>query len=222
MAYKRKSSPYRSPPKIKRIRKSRNWWSGSAVPRPVARGSGQGQIVNLTRYCELTTFTLDGTTDYFALAFQLNQLPNNTEFDLYDQYRIKYVKVFFTSNSMPVNNSTTANQVAPELITAVDYDDSTSPAAVSDLYNYNNCKLHGILHAGIPYYSRTLKPMVAQAIFKGVTNAYSARANVWLDTANKDVPHYGLKGTIIGQPNTGGSGFVKVTAQFFLEFKLPV
>lgn len=220
MAYKRKSSAFRSPPKIKRIRKSRAWWSGAAVPRPVARGSGSGQIVRISRHCDLTTLTLDGSVKYLGLQFQLNQLPNNTEFDLYDQYRIRYVKVMFTSNTQPVNNNSTSNQVAPQLITAVDYDDATTPTSLDNLYNYNNCKIHGALTPMIPYFARSVKPMVAQAVFAGVTSGYSPRSDVWLDTAKKDIPHYGIKVALNTPPNAA-SGIIVVQAVFYCEFKLP-
>lgn len=220
MAYKRKYTKKYTPRKKYRS----NTWSGASIPRPIARGAGVPQIVRITRTCKIADINFNNTTQFAAYNFKLTQLPNNTQFSLYDQYRIRFVKVYFVNNTQPCNQSALDNQVAPTLVTAVDWDDSTTPTSMNQLYSFHNCKIHGSITAGSPYMSRTFKPAVAKTVFgSGITNAFGASRDVWLDVASSQTEHYGLKLGLEQTPQVpASSGSIRVYATFYMEFKSPV
>lgn len=132
-----------------------------------------------------------------ALSFNLNALPNSSEFtSLFDQYKIMKVKLrwipFGDSVNMPIATMTgTSSLVSPggPLITVIDYDDNTAPTAAADLLQYQTSKVTPIPKP----LSMTIRPKFATEIYRSaVSTGYGARSG-WLDTASSDIPHYGVK-----------------------------
>lgn len=132
-----------------------------------------------------------------ALSFNLAALPNASEFTaLFDQYKLMNVKLDFVpfgdTVNLPISTMTgTSSVLSPggPLILAVDYDDNTTPADAASLLQYQNSKV-----VPIPRRHRmTIRPKFATEVYRsGVSTGYGARTG-WLDCANSDVPHYGVK-----------------------------
>lgn len=132
-----------------------------------------------------------------AMSFSLSGLPNASEFTaLFDQYKIMKVKLDFIpfgdNVNLPISTMSGANAlVSPggPLITAIDYDDSNVPTAASDLLQYQASRV-------VPVPKRlkmTLRPKFAIEVYRStVATGYGARSG-WLDCANPDIPHYGVK-----------------------------
>jgi hypothetical protein len=119
-----------------------------------------------------------------ALNFTLGALPASTDFtSLFDQYRIIQVTVRF----IPLAGAGTGSN---PLVTAIDYDDSTAPTAVTDLFQYDSV----IFSQPGTTVERTLKPRVATAAYSGAFTSFaSADPNLWIDVASPNVQYYGLK-----------------------------
>lgn len=143
---------------------------------------------------------------FFSLEFFLNDLPQVTSFsNLFDQYRINWVKVVFEPQLTMSNFAIPAaaggvnfNTYYQKLGTVIDRDDnsllpSLNAALEYDTYvetNFN--KRH----------TRKLKPNPTIALYAG--GAFSGYGfndnwpdvNPWLDMASVSIPHYGIKGVI--------------------------
>lgn len=147
-----------------------------------------------------------------ALVFQLNSLPNYTEFtNLFDMYRINGVKVTF----MPRGNSAEVgtNQGIVKLFSAIDYDDNTTPASLSEILQYETLKTTNSTRD----HKRYIKPKLARVLYQaGASNAYGAGTG-WIDCSNPQVPHYGMKYVLQQLPAGAQSYDCKIT--FYLAFK---
>jgi len=133
-------------------------------------------------------FTMGAAAVFGALNFNLNALPNATEFTtLFDQYKICNVKVSF----MPRGNSAeggTNNNIG-KLFTVIDYDDDTAPTSIDQLMQYPNLTTT----AASRTLTRSLKPKFAASVYQtAVLSGYGARTG-WLDCDATVVPHYGIK-----------------------------
>jgi len=119
-----------------------------------------------------------------AMNFTLGALPSSTDFtSLFDQYRIAQVTVRF----IPLAGVGTGSN---PLVTVIDYDDSTVPGAVSDLFQYDSVQF---TQPGSTL-ERTLKPRVAIAAYSGAFTSFAtADPDLWIDVASPNVQYYGLK-----------------------------
>lgn len=138
-----------------------------------------------------------------AYSFTLGTLPSYTDFtSLFDQYRIIQVQIKFTpllaANGFgPATTSTTL----PTLYTAIDYDDSTTPAAVDDLRQYDTLEVSPYN----VYTQRTFQPRAALALYSGVFTSFGQTSpGQWIDAGSPNVQYYGLKYAIT--PVTVASG----------------
>jgi len=130
----------------------------------------------------------------FAVGFKLNSLPNYAEFQaLYDQYKITRVDIMLRSNSMQSldNTTPTSTHELPDWFFVIDNDDDTPITSTASYLQYHNLRFLSLTKN----YTIRCYPRVAQMVYDGaITTAYSpATKPVWLDLANADVPHYGIK-----------------------------
>lgn len=163
-----------------------------------------------------------GTTGFFGLDFRFSDIPNVTSMStLFDSYRINKVVVSFTPvhNISPTNSlGTPADSIPTPLYTIVDYDDSAAPTTQTEVEQYETVKQTAAFR---PHY-RSLTPAVAQAVYRtGVTFAYMPAYKKWLDLATNDVPHYGLKGMILGNstPANNAKCAWNVRATYYISLK---
>lgn len=158
-----------------------------------------------------------------AMSFSLNALPNSSEFtSLFDQYKIMKVKLRFIpfgdNVNLPISTMTgTSSLMSPggPLITAIDYDDTTAPTSAADLLQYQASRVTPVPKP----LSMTIRPKFAAEIYRsGLATGYGARSG-WLDTANADVPHYGIK-YWMNSPSALSSSFTyQVWAEVYLALK---
>lgn len=130
-----------------------------------------------------------------AYQFNLNQLPNTSEFTtLFDQYKIKSAKITF----VPGGNNALISPLSGvsssfgfgRFLSAIDYDDATAPSAETDLLQYQSLKITNPMQT----HTRTLSPKVLAAIYQSaIATSYESRNAPWIDVGNPAVPHYGLK-----------------------------
>lgn len=144
-----------------------------------------------------------------ALTFALSSLPSSTDYtSLFDQYKITGVKLDFIpfgdTVNLPITSMTgSSSLISPggPLILAPDYDDATTPATASLLLEYQSCKVIPVPKRHRMY----VRPKFAMEVYNGVSSAYGARSG-WLDCANSNVAHYGVK-YYMNAPSVASSSF---------------
>lgn len=154
-----------------------------------------------------------------ALQFTLSAVNGNTEFtNLFDSYRIAFVKVSF----LPVYNmqaiAVLATTTTPRLTTSIDLDDITTPASVGAINERSTSKVTKFDQIQI----RHFKPRVAANVYGGAVfgNFAMAPADQWMDCASNAVSYFGLKYGITA--GAGGQTLLQswsVEFEYFLEFR---
>jgi hypothetical protein len=124
-----------------------------------------------------------------ALVFALSDLPSPTDFtSLFDQYRIKQVRVEFLPETTAFGLSTTAIAL-PYVLTAIDYDDGT-PVSTSAIQQYGTCQTSPYTE----YFQRILNPRAALAAYSGAFTSYAqSPPGQWMDSNSPGIQYYGLK-----------------------------
>lgn len=138
------------------------------------------------------------TNEPGAISFQFDQIINNAEFDaLYDRYKITKVVVEFQMINIPeaLYDPNTAvvstSNYYPRMWYVKDYDDSTieTLAQIKE-----RAKTKSFVLRPNKIYKIAVKPAVLGQTYRtAVSTGYAPMWNQWIDMAQKDVPHYGLK-----------------------------
>lgn len=184
----------------------------------VYRNKSNNTVYRFTRLANYSNIDVDNTADFAtAYTFKLSDLPNYTEFTaLYDQYRIRYIKLMFFFQQDPFVNMTTGSFLG-RMYTALDFDDATSPTE-ADIQQMRYVKVK----RPVGIVKRFLKPRCLNTIYNdGITNAYTlANKKTWIDCSNPNVTHYGVK-LFINKPSGTNHVTCTVQAKFYIEFKNP-
>lgn len=187
-------------------------WSG---PRRMS-GPKRQQVHYFKRsaYAPAAVIATGGATNYFALAWNLAGLPDFTDFSsLYDQYKIRKVKVQF----MPRGNSSdsvTGNAIS-SLFTVLDFDDSNPPTSVEQLLQYDTLKVC----RSTQQQTRLVVPKFNKGIINTVAGGLIGKnpSTGYIDLANSSVAHYGIKGALT--VSTAGTIVYDVVTTFYLAMK---
>lgn len=125
-----------------------------------------------------------------AFNFVLTSVTNYTGFtDLFDVYRVDYMEFEFMPRSTAVDLHTT--DIAPNIYTVIDKDDSVTPGTLASLLEYATCERHS---SADPAFVRRFKPGTLSGIFDGTSVvAGTSHVGQWIDAAKISIPHYGLK-----------------------------
>ena len=156
------------------------------------------------RFGDALTLDVTSTTSINGMSFSLNQVRGYADFaDLYDRYMITCVVVKFRlvnnpNASMKLNfnsgsdpNYATGTNWYPKLYYCPDYDDSTSET-LNQLKERAQTKLK-ILRPN-SFVTVVVKPAVTiQTYATATTTGYAPKWRQWIDMAQQDIPHYGLK-----------------------------
>lgn len=157
-----------------------------------------------------------GNISFGAFGYNINQLPNVSEFiNLFDHFRINAVVSKFYLQIDPAATNTQTSAVIPRMYWVKDYNDSAAPVDIATLRQYNNMRQRTLN----PYRPITIKvrPAVLTNMYEGVaTTAYSPKWKCWIDTNDPATPHFALKWAIENFP-TGYT--VKVEHTFYISCK---
>lgn len=172
-----------------------------------------------------------GVVNYgaFQIISRLVGLPGYTDFtNLYEDYRFDRVVVKITPMCTAATTqaaSTGIGQASVLFHWVMDYDDmdlpANSAAGLDALRQKQGYRVRNILAgAGRPlvisFKPRTTAPVYISALSQG----YQAKANQWLDTANPDIPHFGIK-CVTEAVSAGAEQFFyfKVETKYYMSFK---
>lgn len=173
-----------------------------------------------------------GSSGYLGVGydFSLQQIANYTEYvALFDQYRINSVSITFCNrfNTCSQNESGVIQIGMPYGLFNIDTDDSTAPTSSEiGMAAMRECRRTKQVNFTVGRaYSIKVTPRVASTVYRTITSSAYAegRPRQWLDCAQPDTPHYGLKG-VIRYPMYGGATLpnsyeMDVFATFSLSFK---
>lgn len=157
---------------------------------------------------------------YFAIAFELQDCDNVTTFsELFDQYRIDMVefRMIPTSTVIDQHDATGANTVNPMVWVVADFDDSTVLSGIAAAQEYANVQVF----EGGQGISLDILPSITPSVFaSGAFSGYKVSAADWIDMANVQVPHYGVKG-VVQALSVGSTQAISwtVSAKYHLSFR---
>jgi len=174
-------------------------------------------------------FNGDGATRQCSMSFgfTLGDLPNVTEFsNLFDNYRINMIKftikltnvpeAYYTSNATGISSA----NIYPTIWMVRDHDDS-STATVAQLKEFAGVK-HQVLRPNKEI-SFIVRPSVLTQLYRtAVTTGYGLSYKQWLDMAQTDIRHYGVKFAIDFEgfaPPVGTAYSWTVNAKYYFQCK---
>jgi hypothetical protein len=177
------------------------------------------RIYPIERSFTLANLTATNADTTGAYSFTLDSLPGYTELTaLFDQYRIRQVRIQFCPLAQQFGSSTTASNY-PTIYTLIDYDDASAPANISDMLQYDTLM---ICPSNEPF-ERVLNPHATLAAYSGAFTSYAqAPTTQWFDCNSPSIQYYGLKWGVSSVTVVSGTyQMYSVTATVSLEFRHP-
>jgi len=160
-----------------------------------------------------------GADAFMAYRFQVNDLSNTADFSgLFDQYRFQAVKFEMRPRFNFSNPGSVVANKLPRLYSVIDYDDANVPTLITDLREYQSCKVTDWSHDHV----RLIKPRLAGHVLNaaGGVSLSNESSNLWVDMGSLTVTYYGIKlgieGGVMGQTNLQ-SWSVELT--YYIEFR---
>lgn len=180
------------------------------------------RIVNLGQYtASITSGSVPTISPVSkAFSFQLSDLPNVSEYtSLFDQYKITGIKLRIVPRTAMTTQGVVTGTTAPvgygQVVTAIDYDDAANPIAKDTLLEYGSAKYT----SSNKIHSRYFKPKVLNAVWVNIASTgYSPVKAPWIDQANNNLPHYGLKMWIDAPENSGGGSNSSISYDVYATY----
>lgn len=156
-----------------------------------------------------------GTFNGFAFSFQLNLVPDFTEFtSLYDVYRIDKICVHILPDATESLVSAT-NKASCNYFTVIDYDDGIAPTSVNDFLTRDNAVIRQFNEPA----HISFRPHVPMATDTGLTVFGVNKQSQWIDCTFTNVFHYGLKLGLPATPATFSPTSFTIFIDYFMSFK---
>lgn len=152
-------------------------------------------------------------------VFKLSDIPQNAVFArLFDSYRINKIVV----KAYPLTNNTATINPNYTLLSAIDLDDGNTPTKDS-IIERSNCKIQPIIPAGNTSQMKTwtIRPRYLTQLYEGAvgTGYGQGSRSQWLDCADPDIPHFGLKLVFDTNPLLNTSVLWQFYTTYYVEFK---
>ena len=199
----------RANPRVARSASLRRSLSRSSVRSAVSRASSRSMALtrrnmhSFKRYCDALPVDITGAQYNLGLVFKLEDVKGVADFaDLYDRYKLTTCILRFKLVNNPdttwvLNTANPANATAnptnwfPKLWYCPDYDDNTAET-LAELKE--RAKTKCVVLRPNKIVKIVVKPAVTVQTYRTATSTgYAPTWNQWIDMANRDVPHYGLK-----------------------------
>lgn len=134
------------------------------------------------------------STGASGITFQLSDVINSGEFTgLFDQYKLAGIKYRWLIKRNPdYANTATFKGSYPRICWVHDHDSAQVPT-LPELQQYNRMSEFYFNDNKMNTRWHYLKPAVANSVYNGVYNGFSAMWRKWLDSGYPGTPHYGLR-----------------------------
>lgn len=159
-----------------------------------------------------------GAFNGFGIFFALNLTAHPNSY-FFDQYRIRYIKVWvhprqnvsYLSGGNNINNSV--------IYSSVDYDDATPPTTEAQLLARSNIKSRNQFQP----FREEFVPRYSTLVF-GTSTSYGVGNRMdWLNTANNSIQYYGYKlGCSPGGVSTDPKLYYDLSIEYYLDFKIGI
>lgn len=172
-------------------------------------------VHTFTRCIAGNTIVKNPVDSGYAVAFTLADLPGSTEFaNLFDQYKINWVDYIFQFKSANLT------QYGVTLYYAEDHDDASAPTlnAIMEAQS-TQIVTFGTNRTMVKF---RVKPNPLRAVYRSaLTTGYERAPNgTWLDCAQSDIPHYGVKYFIQNYNSAPGNDhLISVILRYNVSFK---
>jgi len=219
----RRANPYQIVPSSGR---TVTFWRKTEISIALGQTTGFGALGNNVNW----GFALGRIIGFVNGVFTYSiQVPSASDFQsLFDYYKINAVKMqmFFTKNTDPITSTTGGSHGIPLLIIANDFDDIAEPMTLS-LMNERVGSRHVQFDSqnakGITHY---IKPKPTSVIVStDVSTGASAASNAgvifgsqWLDCAQSNIVHNGIKVFYNNQGITTAATLGNITFVFDVEY----
>lgn len=203
----------------KRVNRKRVWRRKfkSRTSRP------QSGVFNFVRFVNRGTVNVtSGTSATFGvLAFKLSDVPVPTDFtNLYDQYRIKAVKV----NFIPVTNVTFRQSIgdlavvgtafSDRFFTVFDLNDATNPTSINAMREYKDCKWS-------PYTRIHKRFCYPKPLYEMSGNIPATGKSPWIPTSSTNVDYYGIKWGFEHPTSIATGTYFTIECKYYMQFRGP-
>lgn len=188
--------------------------------RRTAKTNLRQQVHYFKRYVGLGLINADGTGNpqYGSLSFNLNQVPNVSEFtSLFDNYRISFVKLMFRLRTSP-DAQLANNSAYPQMFIQRDYDDNTVPTSVNSVRESGRCILRTIRPDR--YTVVKIRPATQNLVFNdtGSNTVFVPKWKQWLDMSYPGVPYYGIK-YAVDTFSANTNNIIEIQAVYYFQCK---
>lgn len=150
-----------------------------------------------------------GSNISFAYDFLLSHVPNYTDFNPFDRFRVTKLKMTFTPvyTNIPYTNvdsgiTTNPTFLSEPILTNIDHNGGSAPSTKDGFYQTGNCKAHKPNRT----FSVTWTPRTLNTVYGGTSYADVTETSRWIDMAyNTTVQHFRLNVLVpsIAQPYAG-------------------
>lgn len=211
--FSRRGRP-RARPRTRTLRRRFVRRSRRAMPRALGRMT----VYRHTLKEPVQNLSLNGTSGSVgAFAFRLgNCLESAAYTRMYDQYRIRGVRITFHPN-----NQTPTGGTPIFFYYYVDLNDVNAPVNPDVLYAMQGCKSFNVLSKNLVGRTKSLflRPKVNFEVYEGpVSTAYAVAGNPWLMTAEDNIPYFGFKWAV---PSFGSATttIMSYEVKYWIEFR---
>jgi hypothetical protein len=160
----------------------------TVASRPIAMIVNKNQIYHAELRLENLSVLVTSVTvpTFGANAFSLNDFVMRTEYTgLFDQYKIELFEIWIE----PLNSQSVTSASVGMVVSAVDFDDATTPSTISSVESKQN----SITSGGYDGHYHRFHPHMAVAAYSGAFTSFSNEPAGWIDSASPSVQHYGIK-----------------------------
>lgn len=196
------------------------------------RRKTQNKVHSYIRWCDKDTqypgangpnvILETGSPHNLAYTFKLDNIVNPSDFtNLYDMYRINKVTLYLEAQQLANANQYATGMPAKKIRVVHDWNDANTLSNEDEYLEYSNCKAYSSNRSTIAI---VLYPKINNVVENvgGQTNAYTSMNSnrIWLNIADDEVPHFGLKIFIpSGLCTVNDTPLYRVRAKFHLSFK---
>ena len=167
----------------------------------VSRGMSMHSFSRMKNTSQILTLSNNTAYANGSFTFALNDLTNYTEFtNLFDQYKITKVQIEFKMHTnpyilystQPVGGAQAAAPITfPTIYLVNDHDDATA-LTLAEFKERQSVRRFVLAPNKIIKWS--VKPAILNQLYRtAVSTAYAPKYGQFIDCAQADVPHYGVK-----------------------------
>jgi len=140
----------------------------------------------------------DATQQFPVIGFEFQDLDQEASLaNLFDQYKFDLVEIIIkpSNSGVDLHAAASPNQINPQVIAVLDFDDSTPLTSIAAARQYDNA----VVFMGAEGVHIRIVPAVTPAVYSGgAFTGYGVTGPMWLDCNSNTVPHYGVKFAVQG------------------------